>query len=487
MVRAVISACRNLICGIALPCRDFSNNKQGSFAVISAILLPCLIIMAGCALDLTRLMAAKKEAQGALDAAVLAAASSGKPEDYQLEKIVSEFLKGANVTMSENLTLERFVRTRAPNTVSASIRGRVPTTFMSLANIDEITISVFAEAKWATEQTIEVAMVLDNTWSMQGEKLAALKNAARDLVNTLENNKDPEGSLKVGLVPYADYVNVGLYNRFRPWIAVPDEYTTQRTCETVNTENVCERGNTRTCTKLVDGMAEKYDCTLYQCTTKPVRSYQRCTGGQEFSWHGCVGSRTSNKLRLNDLSPNVPYPGLLSATKNCLDPIVPLTANLNEVRIRINHMIVQIGSYKPSTYIPAGLIWGVNILSPTRPFSEGAAYDDENRMPHKALILMTDGANTMRFDQSTGTHLETSNAAELKQTDSDMQSICQYARSKKIEVYTVLFQVNDDSSNNGLLRCATSPRHSFDAKNSKELIKAFSDIAASLTSVTLTK
>ncbi|KIP99528.1 hypothetical protein RU07_18745 [Agrobacterium tumefaciens] len=472
---------------MALPRREFIKNRQGSFAVISAILLPCLIVIAGCALDVARLVAAKSEAQAALDAAVLAAASSGKPEDHQLEKIASEFLNGANVTMSEKLKLERFVRTRGPNIVSASARGRVPTTFMSFANIDEISIVVFAEAKWATEQTIEVALVLDNTWSMNGEKLTALKNAATDLVNTLEENKDARGSLKVGLVPYADYVNVGLYNRFRSWIAVPDEYTTQRFCETVNTETVCERGNTRTCTKLVDGMAEKYDCTPNQCTTKPVRSYERCTGGQGFSWHGCVGSRTSNKLRLNDLSPNVPYPGLLSATKNCLNPIVPLTADLTEVRTRINHMIVQIGSYKPSTYIPAGLIWGVNILSPTRPFSEGAAYDEENKKPLKAIILMTDGANTMRFDQQTGTHLDTSNADELKQTDSDMQSICQYAKSKKIEVYTVSFQVENDSSNAGLLSCATSPRHSFDAKNPKELLKAFSDIAASLTSVTLTK
>lgn len=100
---------------------------------------------------------------------------------------------------------------------------------------------------------------------------------------------------------------------------------------------------------------------------------------------------------------------------------------------------------------------------------------------------MTDGANTMKLDQSTGKHLDTSNDNELSKTYSDMQSICSYAQSKKIDVYTVSFLVDDRIGENAMRSCATSPKYYFDAKNAKELKDAFSNIAASLSSITLTR
>ena len=486
-MRAIHLAFRNSFKYILKQSKSYKQNEKGTFAVLSAILLPCIIIAAGCALDLSRLLAAKTEAQGSLDAAVLAAAVAGRSEDSELKEIVINFLEGQRPGLSGAISLVKFNRSRNPNVLSASASGTLTTTFMKFVNIKELTFSITAEAKWATEQTIEVAMVLDNTWSMNGEKLQALKKAATELVSVLEKNKEPGGILKIGLVPYADYVNVGLYNRFRSWISVPEEVTTERSCEWKNTARICERGEYKSCSRTVDGVTERYDCTPYRCEMRNVMPYERCVGGEKFSWYGCVGSRTSGTLRLTDESPRDRYPGILSPTKNCLDPIIPLTSVLNEVRSGIVNMVVQVGAYKPSTYIPAGLIWGVNILSPTRPFEEGLAYDDDNRRPRKVLVLMTDGANTMKLDQSTGKHLDTSNADELSKTYSDMQSICLYAQSKKIDVYTVSFLVDDRIGEDAMRSCATSPKHYFDAKNAKELKDAFSNIAASLSSVTLTR
>ena len=41
--------------------------------------------------------------------------------------------------------------------------------------------------------------------------------------------------------------------------------------------------------------------------------------------------------------------------------------------------------------IPAGLLWGWRVLSPTSPFTEGATYTDEKWV--KAIVLLTDGEN----------------------------------------------------------------------------------------------
>lgn len=195
-MRAIHLAFRNSRKYILKQWKSYKQNEKGTFAVLSAILLPCIIIAAGCALDLSRLLAAKTEAQGSLDAAVLAAAVAGRSEDSELKEIVINFLEGQRPGLSGAISLVEFNRSRNPNVLSASASGTLTTTFMKLVNIKELTFSITAEAKWATEQTIEVAMVLDNTWSMNGEKLQALKKAATELVSVLEKNKEPGGILR---------------------------------------------------------------------------------------------------------------------------------------------------------------------------------------------------------------------------------------------------------------------------------------------------
>jgi len=150
----------------------------------------------------------------------------------------------------------------------------------------------------------------------------------------------------------------------------------------------------------------------------------------------------------------------------------------------INGLVVNIGSYKPETYIPGGLIWGVNVLSPPAPFSEGAAYDSKNKQPRKAIVLMTDGANT-QYSTSSGS-VATANASQLATTYSDQKKVCDYAKGKKIEIYAIGFGVTDPTSLAALQYCATDTSHYFDAKSSADLIAAFKTIGGQLTKVRIT-
>ena len=224
-------------------------------------------------------------------------------------------------------------------------------------------------------------------------------------------------------------------------------------------------------------------------------AYQSCTGGGNptaYKWHGCVGSRMTGNTRLNDGSATVKYPGYVETSQKCLNPILPLTSDKTTILAAINGMIINIGSYKPYTYIPAGLIWGQNLLSASQPFDEGAAYDPKNVEPRKVTVLMTDGDNTLQFRSSDGRHVALSgNAATAKtqiaKTNADAASICAYMKPNKIEIFTVAFMVDNVDAKTLLEGCATDSTHYYDASDPAALLAAFSGIAQSLSQVRLAR
>lgn len=478
--------------------RRWRRSEAGNVAMIFALALPVLVVMGGAALDLQRASVARSAAQDAADAAVLAAAASrsqdlghmrGMVRDYLVENLDDRYLAGPPATEVDQ-PREAHLRVR--------LEGSAPTMFLGLIGVAEMPVVVTATAARGAAEEIELALVLDNTWSMSDRdargtrKIDALKAAARLLVEELM--QDGGGKVRVGVVPYGDYVNVGVANRGQPWVSVPADRTTSspRTCRTITSERRCTRGAPRTCTRTVDGVRESYDCTPSTCTSHPVTPYERCTGGgvTRERWYGCVASRTEGVMRLNDTHPEKPYPGLLATRQNCLTPITPLTDRRNTVLSAIDGLIVNVGGYRPSTYIPAGVIWGVNVLSPTAPFTDGEAYDDDNRQPRKIMVLMTDGENTLRFDPSDGRHVApsgsgNSGAQQLRATNDDTAAICDYARSKQIEIYTVALAVSSSTARNLLEDCATDADHYFDARDTAALRDSFAAIAASINRVRL--
>ncbi len=100
---------------------------------------------------------------------------------------------------------------------------------------------------------------------------------------------------------------------------------------------------------------------------------------------------------------------------------------------------------------------------------------------------MTDGANTLSLDMQTGKHVVARSKADLEKSYKDMQAICDYAQSQKIEVFTVSFMVDDDKGRKAMADCASGAGHAFDATDETELNQAFQNIAAALKKVILTR
>jgi hypothetical protein len=146
--------------------------------------------------------------------------------------------------------------------------------------------------------------------------------------------------------------------------------------------------------------------------------------------------------------------------------------------------------YPANTYIPGGLIWGVNMLSPTAPLTEGAAYDPKNTNPRKVIVLMTDGLNSrmvVKNGSNKGGYQNISNKDQTAQVNKDTGTACNYAKSKEVEIFSIAFMVNDVDVKAMLQNCATDAQHYYDATNSATLAEAFAGIGQSLTNVRLAR
>jgi hypothetical protein len=102
--------------------------------------------------------------------------------------------------------------------IMLSVSAAVPTTFMRIANVDNLNMHAQATIT-KKERNIELVMVLDTTGSMgNGGKITALKSAAKQMVSTLFEGNDTSSTLKIGVVPFAAAVNIGSNNINSGWL-----------------------------------------------------------------------------------------------------------------------------------------------------------------------------------------------------------------------------------------------------------------------------
>jgi Flp pilus assembly protein TadG len=487
--------------------KRFWSSRGGNFAMMFGVAMIPMLLGAGVAVDYSRMLRAKGHLQAVADAAALSLAASRLDDQAELEKQAMAYVQG-NFDDSILNTVNVDKVEHEGDGYEVALSGRIPTMFMSIATISTLDIATSALAVRGVTGSVEVALVLDNTWSMSAEdasgvkKIDALKSAAGSLVSTL--HKDEDASVRIAVVPYADYVNVGVSHRYDGWVSVGADYSTTSEpaadCGIEQTREVryCKVTPPKTtCTRTNDGVTETYTCYAScpesEIGTRTETYTPSCsTRTTNYQWFGCVGSRTTGDLRLSDDSPSVPYPGYLATWQQCLNPIVPLTASENPVQSAISGMIVNVGGYKPNTYIPAGLVWGLNVLSPTAPFTEAKAYDAGNKNPRKVIVLMTDGENTLRFRSSDGKHVGyngngSKRDKQAQQTLEDSLAICSNIKAQNIEIFSVAFAVDSAEAKTLLQDCATDAQHYFDANDAVALDSSFQQIADALTNVRLAR
>lgn len=447
---------------------ELTRCKRGTIALISALTACMLAISLGVAVDFGRAHAARSHLQSAIDSAVLHAARKHILVEGDVNASVNDFF-GVNKPQKHDIRIISVSGNRAgQGTFTGAVIAELHTTFMNIAGFEKLRIEVAAEAVQGSTN-VELALVLDTTGSMAGAKLSSLKNSATDLVETLFNTAASPDKIKVGLVPFAQYVNVGMANRNAPWMNVPADYNvTTNSCwmdYPVISQSNCRMQNF---TYLNDGVPVTYQGEV--CDYEYGPPVERCQDSTAtYTWRGCAGSR-AHPLNTQDGGYGTRIPGILNAY--CPAPILPLANDRDNIRSAIDAMAAD-----GETYIPAGLVWGWRVLSNREPYAESA--NDPNTASgdvRKFLVLMSDGKNTKSPVYSDGSHTDSSEATANQLT----AELCNNIKADGIEIFTIAFDIADMTIKNLLQDCASAGGGYYDVSNAGALADAFSDIGSGM-------
>jgi hypothetical protein len=165
-----------------------------------------------------------------------------------------------------------------------------------------------------------------------------------------------------------------------------------------------------------------------------------------------------------------------------LSPIVPLTNNQDALLTSISRL-----NASGNTYINAGMVWGLRVLSPEFPFQEGVEWEDQNWK--KAIILMTDGVNQMHPYYSIYGPTADHNI-DNGDLDDRLMDVCDELKreDRNVLVYTITFDKGVDEDTKEMFReCATTPAMWYDAPTQAKLIEVYSKIAKELSNLHITR
>ena len=519
--------------GLARP--QFEDDR-GTIAVVMALSLSALLAITGSAIELSRWHQARVVTSAALDAAVIAGGRSLQisPGNPQPAIDIATMIYKANVAdrapvMSDSV---HFEVDSAGETLSAAGTAAISTTFMRLAGFPKLSLVSDTGAGMARADVspggpggsnLEVSVMLDVTGSMcddgagpctTGTKIDALKDATRELVNTVVRDDQSHYTTRVALVPFSTRIRLG-----------PD-------------------GDGGALTTAVTGLDPLWSGFFHYCTAGTGG------GGSEagIPWHctayddravtdwkvlPCVTERRYIAGAVYDATDDAPGPGkwvnghggdraVLSSDSSdtpisvrtgtavtdpsdnwnytpdgvCADivpgnDVQPLTADKPA-------LLSRIGSLQAfgSTGGALGTAWAWYMLSPNwngiwtgastpGPYADLTSYN-ANGAPtlRKVAVLMTDGGyNTIKGDKDQDQQLVSNHAMEL----------CANMKAAGVEVYTVAFHLDELPAAEQLIArstlqtCGTDIRHFYETLSPIELRQAFHSIGGHLSALRLSR
>lgn len=453
------------------------SDERGGVAILFGFSLLVLLMCAGVAVDFARGHSTKTALQQDLDATLLFVGKQKilEGESYDAQSAAQAYIDNLRREKHAQGSIAVSVAEPEPNTLQATAVASVPTRLMNVFGFATMDIEVQSHAS-VGQQPVEIALVLDNTLSMAGAKIDALKTAATDLVDTVFDGPNADQNVKISVVPFSEYVNVGMGNRNVSWMSVPpDTTTTQNICSTYQQPTLVDGScHDVSGTYLVDGIPTPY--TTQQCDYTYGPPTTQCNDvTTQTKWYGCAGSR-AYPLNTLDQDYSTPVPGVMNVS--CPTEVTPLTNQADTVKAAISAM-----STTGNTYIPSGLMWGLASLSKDAPYDQGQDVINGQQV-RKIMVLMTDGFNTL---SPTVPHDGSHFGSDTAQANTYTQELCSNIKAKKVTIYTVAFDVADANIKSILQTCASSPGNYFDASDASELQNAFEKIAANFSPLRLTQ
>lgn len=450
----------------------WSHNQRGASAVLVATALVPIVGSMAVATDVARGYLVKNRLTESLDVAGLAAGRQS--DETQREADADRYFWANYIDGYLGTTVDGpHLQTGQDDTVVLTATAQMPTTFSAMLGVEQVAISGRVVVQ-RNLRGMELVLVMDNTGSMRSSgKMDAMKASAQKLVDILYGERETVPNFWVSLVPYAASVNIGAHR--------------------------------------TNWLNASFDPSDYNLDPN--------------GWKGCVEARQGGLDMTDDLPSTAPWqsllwnsddPGSHSATNNyynvwptvkwenyhqnsgrgpnlgCAPPITSLIEEKSTIKARIADMQPW---HRGGTMAHLGLVWGWRVISPNWRGLWGG--DTPASMPHdynhpdvdKVVILLTDGVNEWYQDDFTayrrlseGLLGTTSKSATTSILNSRTAQICSDMKAQGIEIYTLTFKLNNNTTKQLFENCASEPSadHYFDSPSNATLEQNFEKIAEKL-------
>ncbi len=459
--------------------RPLIQEQIGSAIPIIALSLLAIMSAMGAAIDMSRAQLVQSRMSAALDNAGLAAAATISTTNSTSE--ANKYFNGNFPASYMGTTIGTLVVTpNADNSVlSLSVSGTVPTLFMKIFGINTITVFANSEVTRASKG-LEVVLVMDNTGSMTQSagsgvsKISAARSAGISLVNILYGSNETIPNLWIGLVPFSQTVNIGTGRS--SWTS-----STSYNWGTTSWGGCVEARSNGTLTP-------QYDITDDTPSTRLFPKYYAPDDSNNnwITWSGYSYSSTKG--------PNL----------YCPQAVTPMTASKTIISNAINAM-----GTGGNTHIDLGLAWGWRMISPKWRGLWGGEMNT-NSLPldynaplmNKAIILMTDGDNTLVDGNYSaygypsagqlGPNPCPTSSCSTGETELNTRtaSVCANikANNSNVIIYTIALGTTIGTTAKNMLKaCASKPEYYFASPTTDDLETAFNQIGDSLANLRISK
>ncbi len=475
---------------------QFFKRNDGAIAIMFAFFLLPFILVMSIGIEVGRLIYVETRMAYAIDAAVVSVAR------YDLNDAQANMENMFYVNLERDFMgmdlVPTFEITENNTKITISVEGDMPTILGKFVGIN----SLHANASATSLRTlvgVEIAMILDTTGSMlSNNKIGGLKVAAKNFIDVIFQDEETRPNTLIGIIPYAMTVNVG--SDKTGWLTDPATAANPVFFPAGAPWKGCVKNRDITLGSLSDTpptqITDKFETYYAESSYTFHAWWQAWDNDYTIRSDGTI--RVRNSFSYANIGPNL----------NCVDPLQIPINNKTSLKSKIDSLDVYMGGTDGSR-----IVWGWRMLSPkwnglwgAQPMKE---YGASNNI--KAIIMMTDGENSVPSRNYTGVAVTAyeprSNPAIIgnnrlstgrmygastrsqanTQINAAMAEACTKIKDAGIEIYTVVLQVNDETTQNLYRNCATSQNHYYAPGNTSELYEDFEKIAKSLNRIRIIK
>lgn len=421
------------------------KDESGNMSIMAAAFMLLSVMLIGYTIDMTRMTQSSAKLKSLNDNAALAATLDFNKTLAERKEIFETVMNQGMLNSKEVSEYEydlSFVETDYTITLEATSTAKTDL-FFPLSEGETKSVTAFSEVI-AGKETIEVALVLDISSSMNGTRIAELKKASENFITILLENVEIRDRVFISIVPYGGTVR--LSDAYKNMLIQPDEI--------IHWENETWNG-------CFDMLPDDYDGGILP------------TDNFEYLPHFYVWNKNN---------PWCPNPG---------NEMVELTNDKDTLLDTLNNFTLSDG-----TGTDIGVAWGFASLDPRWRGKVSGADDsmpkDFNDKTKKIMIVMTDGGITAQYypkdSQMTGSlpYFTKSRISKGGEATGGFLDTCDLAKDENIEVYTVGFLMRNASQINTLKACSSGETYHHEA-DLGELEGVFEKLANSVTSLRLTQ